>query len=260
MDKKFAMIFAVGVYAMFIGVSVYGLAFLLDIGGIKTINSGQTETVGLALAIDLGLIAAFGLVHGFMARPAFKALAKRIVPAHMERTVHVLVANLMLIALFWQWRPIDGVVWQVEHPAGLALVAALFVFGLAFIAAGSSVLGHFSLVGVQQVKDHVSGRAAQPERLVTGQIQEVVRHPQMVGFMLVIWAAPTMSAGHLLFAVATTLYIALAIQLEERDLLARLGDRYWAYQRQVPMIIPVFSGWLAWRAYSARLLRNALNG
>jgi len=260
MEKKNAMTFAVGVYVMFIGVSAYGLAFLADIGVPKTINSGHTEPVGLALAIDLGLIAAFGLIHSFMARSAFKAAAKRIIPAHMERSVYVLVSNLMLIVLFWQWRPIEGVVWQIEHPAALALVAALFVFGLAFIAAGSSVLGHMSLVGVQQVRDYVSGQPNRPPRLVTAQIQEVVRHPQMVGFMLIIWATPAMSAGHLLFAVATTFYIALAIQLEERDLLARLGDRYWAYQRQVPMVIPVISGWLAWRAYSARLLRNALNG
>jgi protein-S-isoprenylcysteine O-methyltransferase Ste14 len=195
-----------------------------------------------ALLINVLLLGVFGLQHSVMARPAFKRWLTRGVPAAIERSTYVLASSLALILLFWGWQPMGGTVWEVQDPAGRALLYGLFAFGWLLVLVSTFLINHFDLFGLRQVWLQLRGREYTQLRFVTPWPYRLVRHPLYVGWLFAFWATPTMTATHLLFAIVTTAYILVAIQFEERDLLDAHGADYANYRARVPMLIPRLFG------------------
>jgi protein-S-isoprenylcysteine O-methyltransferase Ste14 len=203
-----------------------------------SVDHGFAASTGQAVGVDLLLLALFALQHSVMARCAFKRWWTRLVPQPIERSTYVLLTSAVLFLLYWQWRPIPASVWDVTLPVARLGLWALFWLGWMIVLAGSFMINHFELFGLQQV--YGVGRAE--TRTINGfrapLLYRLVRHPLMLGFIIAFWAAPTMTAGHLLFALGTTGYIVIGVHFEERDLLATLGAPYRDYRREVPMLIP----------------------
>ncbi|MEK6321910.1 MAG: DUF1295 domain-containing protein [Acidobacteriota bacterium] len=161
----------------------------------------------------------------------------RVVPPAAERSTYVLASSLALFLLFWQWRPLGGVVWDVQNPIGRTLLYGGFAFGWALILLATFVINHFDLFGLRQVWRHLQGQPQSGLRFVTPVLYRVVRHPLYIGWLCAFWSAPTMTVTHLFFAVVTSAYILVAIQLEERDLIKEHPE-YATYRKQVPMLVP----------------------
>ena len=233
-------IFAYGIvcYGIFFATFLYAIGFVGGFGVPRIIDGPLEGSFAGALAIDLGLLGLFAIQHSVMARPAFKRLLTRVVPTEAERSTYVLASSAALLLLFWQWRPIGGVVWSVESPIGQAVAYGVFAAGWATVLACTFLINHFDLFGLRQVWLALLDRPYTSLRFVTPAPYRVVRHPLYVGWLLAFWGTPTMTATHLLFAIMTTAYILIAIQLEERDLVAAHGESYAAYRRQVPMLVP----------------------
>jgi protein-S-isoprenylcysteine O-methyltransferase Ste14 len=256
MKRLAILVFGVAVYAVFFATFLYLIAFVgnLQVGlapwfpqlaGLvpRSIDLGGAQaSTGAAIAIDLALILAFGLQHSVMARTGFKAWLKRHLDPSAERSVYVLLASLVLVLLFWQWRPIPAIAWSFASPAGQALAWGVYGLGFGVVLLSTFLIDHFDLFGIKQVVRQFFGREAVPARFVTPLLYRFVRHPLYLGFVLAFWGGAVMSAGHLLFAAAMTAYILIAIQLEERDLVRQLGDRYVQYRGRVPMLVPGLGG------------------
>jgi protein-S-isoprenylcysteine O-methyltransferase Ste14 len=191
-----------------------------------------------AIAIDAGLLALFAVQHSIMARRWFKERWTRIVPPALERSTYVLLSSLALILLFWRWEPLGGVVWSVDDPVGRTVLVSLFAFGFALVLVSTFLINHFDLFGLRQVWLYLRGRSYTRLEFGTPGPYRLVRHPLYVGWFFAFWMTPTMTFAHLLFAVATTAYILIAIQFEERDLAREFGSSYEDYRRRVPMLIP----------------------
>jgi protein-S-isoprenylcysteine O-methyltransferase Ste14 len=237
MNRYFAMAYGVISYALFLVVFVYAIGF---VGGLtpRNVDNAIAAPTIPALAVDTALLTLFAVQHSVMARPAFKRWWTHYVPRPVERSTYVLLASLVLALLLWQWRGIPAVVWEVNfQPARLA-IWALFWLGWAIVLASTFMINHFELFGLRQVFAVWRARPQAETGFRTTLFYRVVRHPLNLGFIVAFWAAPTMTAGHLLFAAMTTAWILVAMQLEERDLLAALGDRYAAYRERVPMLVP----------------------
>jgi len=226
-------------YVIFFLTFLYAIGFLGNVGVPKSLDSGAVDPWLKALTIDLGLLSLFALQHSVMARPGFKRLLTRVIPATIERSTFVLASSLALLLLFWQWRPLGGVVWEVHHEAGRALLLGGFAFGWMLVLATTFVINHFDLFGLRQTWMAFRGQPQTGLRFVTPVLYRIVRHPLYVGWLFAFWSAPTMTVTHLLFAVVTTAYILVAIQLEERDLM-RAHPEYADYRRQVPMLVPAW--------------------
>jgi protein-S-isoprenylcysteine O-methyltransferase Ste14 len=239
MSRVLALAYGVASYLAFLAAFLYAIGFVGDLLVPKSIDSGLTGSLPAALLVDTLLLLLFAVPHSVMARPAFKRWWTKFVPPPVERSTYVLQSSLLLGLLFWQWRPIPAVVWNVGHPAGRSLLHAVFWAGWALVLASTFLIDHFDLFGLRQVFLYASGRAYTPPAFKTGGLYRYVRHPIMLGFLLAFWATPTMTVGHLLFAVATTGYILIALQLEERDLVGFHGEQYQAYRKQVSMLLPL---------------------
>jgi protein-S-isoprenylcysteine O-methyltransferase Ste14 len=241
--KRTRRILAVGYgvlsYLVFLVSFCYAIGFVGGIVVPRTVDHGiDGAPFGVALLINTVLLGLFAIQHSVMARPAFKRWWTRFVPPVIERSTYVLLASLVLLLLYWQWRTMPAVVWQVDQPAVRVLLWTLFAAGWATVLAATFMINHFELFGLRQV--FAAWRAAPSGE--TGfratLLYRLVRHPLMLGFLIAFWATPVMTAGHLLFAIATTGYILIALQLEERDLIAELGDSYRVYRNSVPMLVP----------------------
>ncbi|MBM4266320.1 MAG: isoprenylcysteine carboxylmethyltransferase family protein [Deltaproteobacteria bacterium] len=232
--------FAYGVvsYAIFFGTFLYAIGFVGNLVVPKTMDSGATGSIGLALAVDLALLLAFAAQHSIMARPAFKRAWTRIVPEPAERSTYVLASSAALILLFWQWQPIGGIVWDVTSPSIRVALQATCAVGWLTVLVSTFLINHFDLFGLRQVWLHLIGRPYTHLSFRTPGPYRFVRHPLYVGWLLAFWATPTMSIAHLVFALATTGYILVAIQLEERDLVDAHGERYERYRKSVGMLFP----------------------
>ena len=235
--------FAYGVlsYLVFLGTFLYALAFVGNFGVPRTLDGPAVVPLGAAAAIDVALLGLFAVQHSVMARRWFKERWTRIVPPPLERSTYVLFSSLALLLLFWQWRPLGGEVWSVADPLGRAVLWGLFAFGWGLVLVTTFLINHFDLFGLRQVWLHLLGRPYTRLDFRTPGPYRLVRHPLYVGWLFAFWMTPTMTFAHLLFAVATTAYILLAIRWEEGDL-AHLHPEYAGYRRRVPMLVP---GWRA---------------
>jgi protein-S-isoprenylcysteine O-methyltransferase Ste14 len=233
-----ALAYGIASYGLFLGVFVYAVGF---IGGFLTptrLDGAQNRPLWQALAIDLGLLGLFAVQHSVMARPAFKRWWTRFVPEAVERSTYVLLSSLALVALFAWWQPIGGILWDAPAGPVRGAVIALYLFGWALLLYATFLIDHFDLFGLKQVWRRLRGAPYVPPQFYTPGLYRVVRHPLYVGWLTIFWAAPTMTVAHLVFALVTTAYILFAIQLEERDLVDAFGERYVAYRRTTPMLIP----------------------
>lgn len=215
------------------------LAFLGNFAVPKTIDSGATNGTLTAILVDVALLAVFAVQHSGMARPAFKQWWTRIIPRPAERSTYVMITSLLLFLLYWQWRPLPGVVWAAEAAVLRAVIVGLFWLGWMVVLVSTFLIDHFELFGLKQTWYCFSGREAPSAAFRMPLLYGYVRHPIMLGFIIAFWAAPTMTAGHLLFAAVTTAYIPIAIQFEERDLVRAHGESYVRYRRQTPMLLPL---------------------
>ncbi|MGZ5910493.1 MAG: methanethiol S-methyltransferase [Reyranella sp.] len=235
-----SVLYGGAVYLLFFGTFLYAVAFVGNLPAPRTIDSGEPGALLPALIINALLLGVFAIQHSVMARPAFKRWWTRFVPQAVERTTSVLLASLALLLLYWQWRPIPApVVWSVTNPAAILLIQAVFWIGWGLVLLGTFLINHFELFGLRQVWARLLGGTLPAPEFRTPFLYKRVRHPIYLGFLLAFWAAPIMTAGHLLFAVGTTGYILIGIWLEERDLIALFGDQYRRYREQVSMLIPL---------------------
>ena len=234
----FAALYGLACYACFLGSFLYAIGFVGDFAVPKTIDSGPAGAWPEALLIDLVLLGLFAVQHSVMARPGFKAVWTRIVPRAVERSTYVLFSSLLLILLMWKWQAIPAVIRDVSAPLPKAILLALCAVGWLIVLLSTFMINHFDLFGLRQVFLRMRGLDYTPLHFTQRALYKFVRHPIMLGFVIAFWAAPHMSAGHLVFAIMTTGYILVGIFFEERDLMRSHSAEYGAYRARVPMLFP----------------------
>lgn len=226
-------------YTVFLASFLYAVGFVGNIFVPKSIDvGGETGNTPIAVLVNSALLGLFAIQHSVMARAGFKRWWTRYVPRSIERSTYVLLASLALLLLFWQWRPIPHLVWQVASPPGVIVLTTIFWLGWAILLISTFLISHFELFGLAQIVAQLRNRKLADPEFKAPLFYKWVRHPLYLGFLLAFWATPSMTAGHLLFSLATTGYILLGIFLEERDLVALFGDRYRLYRSEVGMLIP----------------------
>ena len=248
--KRFAfLVYSLAVYTCFLGVFLYAIGFVgnfrlgvwhqvvwvpksMDLGG-------EGAPLGRALLVDALLLAVFAVQHSGMARRSFKEKWTKVVPAPIERSTYVLFTSGALALLFAFWRPIGAPVWAIEDQGVHTALVLTSLLGWLTVLAGTFHINHFELFGLTQAYSALLGREPPAHRFVTPGLYRFVRHPIYLGFLIAFWSTPVMTVGHLVFAIATTVYILVAIQLEERDLVRDYGRAYERYRRQVPMLAPL---------------------
>ena len=238
--RMLAFVYGVACYLAFFATFLYAIGFIGNFWVPKSMDSGPQMPLSSALAINLALLGLFAVQHSVMARPWFKAAWTKIVPEPVERSTYVLFSSLALILLFWKWQPLGGVVWSVDGMAERLALNTLYALGWITILVATFLINHFDLFGLRQVWLYLVGKPYTGLPFATPGLYRYVRHPLYVGWFLVFWAAPVMTVTHLIFAVATTAYILIAIQFEERDLM-RIHGEYAEYRRRVPMVLPMGS-------------------
>jgi len=240
-------------YLVFLATFIYAVGFIGNFAVPSSLDSAPRIPLAPAIATNLALLTLFALQHSIMARRWFKAIWTSLLPTSVERSTYVLLSSLALLLMFWKWQPIGGVVWNVENPVGRIALFASFALGWLIVLLSTALIDHFDLFGLRQVWFRLLNRPYSTPGFRTPFLYRYVRHPLYVGWIMVFWSAPLMTFAHLLFAVATTAYILVAIQFEERDLL-RLHREYAEYRRRVPMLIPRAS---SYELPSAELSRPA---
>jgi protein-S-isoprenylcysteine O-methyltransferase Ste14 len=236
--RLLAFLYGSFAYVTFLGVFLYAVGFLGGFAVPKSIDSSPEAPFKESMVINGLLLGLFALQHSVMARPWFKKWWTRFVPQSIERSTYVLFTNIALALLFWQWQPLGGVIWNVENQAGRAAIYSLFALGWMTVLLTTFLINHFDLFGLRQVWFFLRGKPYTPLGFVTPGPYRIVRHPLYIGWLLVFWSTPSMTASHLLFTALTTLYILVAIRFEERDLVEHHGKKYAEYRERVGMLLP----------------------
>ena len=238
MGRFLAFLYGMVAYLLFLISFLYAIGFVGNLAVPKSIDSGTSAGLGSALVIDLVLLSLFAIQHSGMARPAFKRWWTKMVPEPVERSTYVLLSSLALLLLYWQWQPLTGIFWQVQNPAGRMVLQVVFWLGWLIVLVSTFMINHFDLFGLRQVYLHARRGAYTPTGFRSPGFYKYIRHPIMLGFIIAFWATPDMTLGHLVFALMTTGYILVALQMEERDLVSHHGESYQRYQRRVSMLFP----------------------
>lgn len=238
MGRFIALLYGLAAYLVFFFAFLYAIGFVEGLWVPKTIDTGTVVPMTEALIVNLLLMSLFAVQHSVMARRQFKEWWTQYVPKSVERSTYVLFASLALVLLFWQWRPMPDVIWQIANPSAAMAITGLSFVGWLLVLTSTFLINHFELFGVHQVVNNLAGRSMSEPRFKTPVLYKVVRHPIYLGFIIAFWAAPVMTVGHALFAAVTTAYIFVGIWLEERDLTELFGDEYRRYKERVSMLVP----------------------
>ncbi len=238
MKRTLFLVYGLAAYAVSMSTLVYAMGFVAGVGVPKSIDSTPSAPLAIALLTDAVLLAIFAVQHSVMAREGFKRVWTKLVPQPLERSTFALAASAALVLLYWKWEPIGGVIWNADGEVLRMALHALSFAGWMFVVLSTFVIDHFDLFGVRQVSLYFRGIPYTPPQFTARGWYAYVRHPIYFGFIVAFWATPTMTAAHLVFAIATTAYILIAIRLEERDMLELHGDRYETYREQVSMLVP----------------------
>ena len=236
--RSIAFLYGVFAYILFLGTILYAIGFVSNLVVPKTLETGTAGPLAEALIVNLVVMSIFALQHSVMARKPFKQWWTQFVPKAVERSTYVLLSNLALILLMWQWRPMPAVVWHIGDPQIAMAVTGVSLVGWVIVFTSTFLINHFELFGLHQVTTDLAGRTIPAPRFRTPLYYKFVRHPLYLGFIIAFWAAATMTTGHLLFAAVTTAYIFVGILLEERDLVELFGDDYRHYKDRVSMLVP----------------------
>ena len=239
MGRVLAFVYGIMAYLVFFITSLYFIGFLGNLLVPKSIDSGAPSALGRAIVTNVLLLGLFAVQHSVMARTGFKRWWMRFIPEPIERSTYVLLSSLVSILLFWKWRSMTAEVWSIENPVGHSILTGLFWMGWALVVIGSFLISHFDLLGLRQVYLHLKGRRYTDVGLKSPSCYRFVRHPIMLGYVIVFWSTAHMTAGHLLFAVIMTVYILIGVRLEEKDLLTIHGAAYERYRQEVSMLLPV---------------------
>ena len=243
MARFIAFLYGLAAYLVFFLTFLYAIGFVEGLWVPKTIDTGTVVPMTEALIVNILLMSLFAVQHSVMARRQFKEWWTQYVPKSVERSTYVLFASLALVLLFWQWRPMPDVIWQVANPSAAMAITSLSFVGWLLVLTSTFLINHFELFGLHQVAINLAGRTMPEPRFKTPVLYKLVRHPIYLGFIVAFWAAPVMTVGHLLFAAVTTAYIFVGIFLEERDLIQLFGEEYKRYRAQVGMLIPFRRKW-----------------
>ena len=238
MKRILSLVYGVICYAAFLGTILYAIGFIGNIVVPKTIDSEPEASLTKALLVNGSLLLLFALQHSIMARPAFKRRWTRIIPSELERSSFVLLSSACLILMMWLWQPIGGVVWSVDDRVVQTVLTVLYLAGWGIVFISTFLINHFDLFGLRQVWLYFNGKPYTPLPFRLPGFYRLVRHPLYLGFLIAFWCTPVMTVAHLLFAILTTGYILVAIQFEERDLIAHFGEKYREYKKWAPMLIP----------------------
>jgi methanethiol S-methyltransferase len=239
MKRILFFLYGVVSYSIFFCTFLYAIGFVANIFVPKSIDSPATGPLGEALLINGALLGLFAIQHSVMARRGFKKVWTKIIPEPIERSTYTLISSLALILLFWQWRPIGGIIWNVEEPVFAEVLTGLCIAGWLLVLVTTFLINHFDLFGLRQVWYYLRGKKYTHLKFVKPGPYKLVRHPLYLGWLLMFWMTPTMTIAHMVFAIATTVYIFIAIKLEEKDLIAYHGKDYEEYRNSTAMIFPV---------------------
>ncbi len=239
MKRFIFFLYGIVCYLIFFVTFLYAVGFVGNFIVPKTIDNGFQGGTNLALLIDILLLSLFAIQHSVMARQGFKKMWTKLIPRQIERSTYVLFSSIVLILLYVFWRPLESTAWNVQNTFAASLITAVYFAGWFIVLTGTFMINHFNLFGLQQVFRYLKQQEQASPKFVKPLLYKIVRHPLMLGFIIAFWAAPHMTIGHLLFAFATTGYILVAIQFEERDMVRMHGDDYIKYQHEVSQIIPM---------------------
>ncbi len=239
MKKLMYSLYSIISYSIGMASLVYMTGFLGEWPVPKSVDEGNHVEPLVAILNNLSLIGIFALQHSVMARSSFKKRWVKWMPQPIERSTYVLLSGVCLMAAFWFWQPIPHVIWDVENELLRSAIRVVFWLGMATVVTSSFLINHFELFGLHQVYAFMKGRALTPPAFRTPFLYQIVRHPLQFGIFIMLWAAPTMTVGHLLFSTTMLAYVLVGLNLEEKELKRAFGETYLAYQQRVPMLVPI---------------------